>query len=95
MSAPLPICHLNGVTCRSPTRKVSPLDRAFLFGDAVYEVIPVYGGRPFRLREHLDRLNRSLAGIRMTRPGRMPSGRNCARDCWRRTAARESYIYFR
>ena len=52
--------------------RVSPLDRAFLFGDAVYEVIPVYGGRPFRLREHLDRLNRSLAAIRMPAPRSHP-----------------------
>jgi D-alanine transaminase len=47
---------------------VSPLDRAFLFGDAVYEVVPVYAGRTFRLREHLDRLQRSLAAIGMPPP---------------------------
>ncbi len=48
--------------------RVSPLDRAFLFGDAVYEVIPVYGARAFKLREHLDRLERSLAQIHMAPP---------------------------
>ncbi|MDB6086471.1 MAG: cytochrome [Gammaproteobacteria bacterium] len=68
MSAPLPICHLNGTYMPLGEARVSPLDRAFLFGDAVYEVIPVYGGRPFRLREHLDRLNRSLGAIRMAAP---------------------------
>ncbi len=68
MSAPLPICFLNGDFAPLIDARVSPLDRAFLFGDAVYEVIPVYGGRPFRLREHLERLDRSLAGIRMTAP---------------------------
>ncbi len=68
MSMPLPICHLNGVYLPLAEARVSPLDRAFLFADAVYEVIPVYGGRPFRLREHLDRLTRSLAGIRMAPP---------------------------
>ncbi len=65
MSTTLPICYLNGAYLPLSEARVSPLDRAFLFGDAVYEVIPVYGGRPFRLREHLDRLNRSLAAIRM------------------------------
>ncbi|HEX3915016.1 MAG TPA: aminotransferase class IV [Steroidobacteraceae bacterium] len=66
MSGPLPICYLNGAYPPLEQASVSPLDRAFLFGDAVYEVVPVYAGRPFRLRQHLDRLNRSLAGIRMT-----------------------------
>ncbi|MGA2779854.1 MAG: D-amino acid aminotransferase [Steroidobacteraceae bacterium] len=62
---PLPVCFLNGDYRPLSEAKVSPLDRAFLFGDAVYEVIPVYAGRPFRLREHLDRLLRSLSAIRM------------------------------
>jgi D-alanine transaminase len=65
---PLPICFLNGAYLPLAEARVSPLDRAFLFGDAVYEVVPVYEGRPFRLREHLDRLNRSLAGTRMPAP---------------------------
>jgi D-alanine transaminase len=63
---------LNGAYLPLSEARVSPLDRAFLFGDAVYEVIPVYGGRPFRLREHLDRLNRSLAAIRMPAPRSHP-----------------------
>ena len=65
---PLPICHLNGEYLPLEAARVSPLDRAFLFADAVYEVIPVYAGRPFRLRAHADRLVRSLAGIRMPAP---------------------------
>jgi D-alanine transaminase len=65
---PLPICYLNGEYLPLVEARVSPLDRAFLFGDAVYEVIPVYAERPFRLREHLDRLTRSLSGIRMPPP---------------------------
>jgi D-alanine transaminase len=44
------------------------LDRGFLFGDGVYEVIPVYSRRPFRLAEHLLRLENSLAGIRLANP---------------------------
>jgi D-alanine transaminase len=65
---PLPICYLNGEYLPLAEAQVSPLDRAFLFGDAVYEVIPVYAARPFRLRQHLDRLSRSIAAIRMQAP---------------------------
>lgn len=48
--------------------KISVLDRGFLFGDGVYEVVPVYGGHPFRLTEHLQRLENSLAEVRITNP---------------------------
>ncbi len=65
---PLPHCYLNGQYLLLEDARVSPLDRAFLFADAVYEVIPVYGARPFRLRQHLDRLVRSLTGIGMASP---------------------------
>jgi D-alanine transaminase len=65
MSAPLPTCFLNGAFLPLQQARISPLDRGFLFGDAVYEVVPVYGGRPFRLREHLLRLDRSLDAIDM------------------------------
>jgi D-alanine transaminase len=44
------------------------LDRGFIFGDGVYEVIPVYSRHPFRLQEHLRRLQCSLAGIRLANP---------------------------
>lgn len=63
-----PIVYLNGEFLPLDQAKVSALDRGFLFGDGVYEVIPVYGGRPFRLEEHLRRLNGSLEGIRLEPP---------------------------
>ena len=56
---------LNGAYLPLSDAKVSVLDRGFLFGDGVYEVIPVYAGRLFRLEQHIDRLNRSLQGIRL------------------------------
>src|SRR5271168_58606 len=62
---PLPLCYLNGEYLPLEEARISPLDRGFLFADSVYEVVPVYGARPFRLREHLLRLDRSLDGIRM------------------------------
>jgi len=72
---------------------VSPFDRAFLFGDAVYEVVPVYGSRPFRLRQHLDRLNRSLAGIRM--PPAMSHGdwAHVCQELISRNSAYEGHLY--
>lgn len=48
--------------------RISPLDRGFMFGDGVYEVIPVYAGRMFRAGAHLERLERSLAAIRIEDP---------------------------
>ena len=66
MNAPAAICFLNGAFMPLQEARISPLDRAFLFGEGVYEVVPVYGARPFRLAEHLRRLDRSLEGIRMS-----------------------------
>ena len=48
--------------------KVSVLDRGFIFGDGVYEVVPVYGGKLFRFDEHMARLDRSLAKLRIANP---------------------------
>jgi len=62
---PLPIIWLDGRLQALAEARISPLDRGFLFGDAVYEVLPVYGGRAYRLDAHLERLNRSLDEIRM------------------------------
>lgn len=60
--------YLNGAYLPLTEAKVSVLDRGFLFGDGVYEVIPAYNGRLFRLEEHIARLNNSLAGIRLPMP---------------------------
>jgi D-alanine transaminase len=62
------IVYLNGEFLPLSQAKVSVLDRGFLFGDGVYEVIPVYGGKPLRLAEHLQRLGNSLDGIRLEAP---------------------------
>ena len=68
MAAPFPICFLNGEYLPLAEARISPLDRGFLYGDGVYEVMPVYGGRPFRLEAHCARLTRSLGEIRMSDP---------------------------
>lgn len=59
---------LNGQFMPESAATVSPLDRGFLFGDGVYEVIPAYGRRLFRLDEHLRRLGQSLDGVRIEHP---------------------------
>lgn len=62
------IAFLNGEYLPLESARVSPMDRAFLFGDAVYEVIPVYDGKIFSIVEHLARLNRSLTAIKLNSP---------------------------
>lgn len=57
------IVYLNGEFLPIDEAHISPLDRGFLFGDGVYEFIPVYQGKPFLLLEHLQRLNRSLEAL--------------------------------
>lgn len=60
--------YLNGKFLPIEQAYVPVLDRGFIFGDGVYEVIPVYSGFPFRLHEHLKRLDQSLASIRLKNP---------------------------
>lgn len=60
--------YLNGDFLRIEEARISVLDRGFIFGDGVYEVIPAYSRKPFRLAEHLRRLQYSLDGIRLQNP---------------------------
>ncbi len=60
-----PIVYLNGEWLPRSTARISPLDRGFLFADGIYEVIPVYNGKPFGLQPHLDRLHRSLTALKI------------------------------
>ncbi len=94
MADPLPLCYLNGEILPLRDARISPLDRGFLYSDGVYEVMPVYGGRPFRFEAHADRLTRSLAAIRMEDP--------CTRAEWRellatliaRNGGGDQYVYW-
>jgi D-alanine transaminase len=61
-------CYLNGEFSTVREARVSVLDRGFIFGDGIYEVVPVYAGRPFRFDEHLARMGRSLAEMRIPNP---------------------------
>jgi D-alanine transaminase len=60
--------YLNGRFLPLAEATIPVLDRGFIFGDGVYELIPVYSGKPFRLDEHLRRLQASLDGIRLASP---------------------------
>ncbi|MBL8337310.1 MAG: aminotransferase class IV [Rhodoferax sp.] len=61
-------CYLNGVFTPLNEAKISVMDRGFIFGDGVYEVVPVYRGRPFRFAQHMARLDRSLRELRIPNP---------------------------
>ena len=62
------LCDLNGQIVPLRDAKVSVLDRGFIFGDGIYEVVPVYGQRLFRFEAHMARLARSLAKLRIPNP---------------------------
>ena len=64
----LPTVYLNGDYLPIEEAKISPLDRGFIFGDGVYEVIPYYAGRGLRAVEHLKRLQRSLDELDIANP---------------------------
>ncbi|TAG33180.1 MAG: D-amino acid aminotransferase [Polaromonas sp.] len=70
MSNTLPqtLCYLNGDYTPLKDAKISVLDRGFIFGDGVYEVLPVYAGSLFRFEQHMARLSRSLSELRIPNP---------------------------
>ena len=68
MNIPHTLCYLNGEYLPLSEAKVSVLDRGFLFGDGIYEVVPVYERKLFRFDEHMARLGRSLAKLRIDNP---------------------------
>lgn len=61
-------CYLNGEYAPLAEAKISVMDRGFIFGDGVYEMVPVYGRRLFRFDSHMDRLDRSLSKLRIENP---------------------------
>jgi D-alanine transaminase len=63
------IAYFNGSFLRKEEIHISPDDRGFLFSDGVYEVVRAYGGKPFKMAEHMDRLARSLRETRIDFPG--------------------------
>jgi len=72
---------------------ISPLDRGFLFADGVYEVIPSIDGMPFGLEPHLQRLQRSLDGLRITNPYPMERWRTICRELLAQNGGGDAAIY--
>ena len=93
MAEPLPVCHLNGEFLALRDARISPLDRGFLFADAVYEVMPVFAGRPFRFGPHFDRLTRSLAEIRLRDPHERDGWRALIAELIARNGGGDQYVY--
>ncbi len=86
--------YLNGRFLPLEDAKISVLDRGFIYGDGVYELIPVYHRQPFRLRQHLARLQRSLDGIRMVNPHTDAEWESIIRELVARTAFDDQGVYF-
>lgn len=86
--------YLNGEWIKLADAKVSVLDRGFIFGDGIYEVVSLYNKKPFRIEQHLDRLERSLAKVRIADP----LGRQGWKDLIAKLAATlpnpDQFIYF-
>jgi D-alanine transaminase len=94
VAEPFPICYLNGAQLPLEEARISPLDRGFLYADGVYEVMPVYGGRPFRFEAHRERLTRSLAELRMRDPHTHEEWRQILGALIIRNGGGDQYIYW-
>ena len=84
---------LNGHYMPIEEAKISVLDRGFIFGDGVYEVIPVYSRRAFRLAAHLQRLQHSLDGIRLTNPHGITRWTEIFNELIACNESEDSYLY--
>ncbi len=85
--------YLNGAFMPIEEAKVSVLDRGFIFGDGVYEVIPVYSRRAFRLAEHLRRLQHSLDGIKLKNPHSESEWSRILNELIARNTPEDQYLY--
>jgi len=87
------IVYLNGEFMPLQNARIPVLDRGFIFGDSVYEVIPVYSRHPFRLPEHLARLQRSLEAVRLEAPLAGPEWTRLVHQLIERNAPEDQAIY--
>src|SRR5215207_9739830 len=88
------IVYLNGNYLPVSQAHVSVLDRGFIYGDGVYELVPVYGREPFRLPQHLARLARSLAGIGLANPYSNAEWERVIRELVARQPFADQGVYF-
>ncbi|MGQ0833443.1 MAG: aminotransferase class IV [Gammaproteobacteria bacterium] len=94
MAEPLPVCYLNGKYEPTFEARISPFDRAFLYSDGAYEVMPVYAGRPFRFAQHCERMTRSLAAIRMDDPHTREDWQRIFAGLIERNGGGDQYVYW-
>ncbi|MDP1538315.1 MAG: D-amino acid aminotransferase [Burkholderiales bacterium] len=87
------IVYLNGEFMPIEEARIPVLDRGFIFGDGVYEVIPVYSKHPFRLPEHLRRLQYSLDKVRITNPHSDAEWARLAKEIIQRNAGDDQSVY--
>ena len=87
------LCYLNGTYVPLASASIPVLDRGFIFGDGIYEVVPAYHKRPFRLEQHLDRMQRSLAETRIENPHSRDEWRAIIDRLIRSSAAEDLIVY--
>ena len=85
--------YLNGSYLPIDEAKVPVLDRGFIFGDGVYEVIPAYAGHPFRMAEHLRRLQYSLDKVRIDNPHTADEWTTLTTGLLQRNGGGDQYVY--
>ena len=88
------IVYLNGKFLPIDEAYVPVLDRGFIFGDGVYEVVPVYSKHPFRLAEHLRRLQYSLDKVRITNPHSDAEWTQLVKEIVKRNDGNDQSVYF-
>ncbi len=86
--------YLNGQFLPLEDAKISVLDRGFIYGDGVYELIPVYQREPYRMRQHLARLQRSLDGIGLANPHSVADWEAIVRELIGRMPFADQGVYF-
>jgi len=87
------IVYFNGQFVPIEDAKISVLDRGFIYGDGVYEVVPVYARHPYRMPQHLARLQRSLDGIRLANPHTAAEWEAIVRDLIARMPFTDQAVY--
>jgi D-alanine transaminase len=88
------ICYLNGAFLPLAEAKVSVLDRGFIFGDGIYEVVPVYFRKPFRIGSHLARFERSTREIELKNPLDRAQWRELVDQLVARNAGEHQFVYW-
>ncbi len=88
------ICFLNGQWTPLADAKISVLDRGFIFGDGIYEVVPVYWRQPFRFDHHMARFERSTREVRLTNPHDRAGWRAILQGLIERCDAEHQFVYW-